>query len=124
MSRGPQRVASYTDKRRLGPHHGLRFCHEEAPVARIYVLTDETVDDPVVASLSRRDAVMALLSQSFVLDGLDGPRLAAQLAWISELTGTVPVRVLRRPRDLGRLAAVRRAVYRDLAIGERRSSQS
>jgi hypothetical protein len=114
LLRSPRRVASYTDKRRLGPRHGVRFSCEAAPVSRIYVLSDEPVVDPVVASLSRRNAVMALVSQTFVLDALDGPRLETQLEWISDLVSAVDVRVLRRPCDLGRLAAVRQAVYRDL----------
>jgi len=116
VPRGPRRVASYTDKRRLGPRHGVRCCRQAAPVARIYVLTAETVADPIVAPLSRRDAVMSLVSQTFVLDGRDGPRLETQLAWIAELASEVDVRALHRPRDLGRLAAVRAVVYRDIRV--------
>lgn len=107
-------VAAYTDKRRLGRADGLSFLAGGARLARIYVIQPRATRHPRVDVLSKRDAAMAVLTHSYVLDASDAGRLAGQLSAACRVIGAVPVRALRYPRQFDRLAEVRDAIRRDL----------
>ncbi len=110
------RVASYTDKRRLGPGEGLAFCPEPVPLRRVYVLDLEEVDHITIAALSGREALMALVGHTFTLDASDTARAVDQLDRAHALCRGVSVRRLQYPRRLDALADVREAILTDAEV--------
>lgn len=113
-SEGLPRVAAYTDKRRIGLADGWRFAEGQVPLRRVYLL-DEHEDDRVsVDRVGPRDAIVALLSHTYVLDVLDRDRLAAQFARVCAASPAAEVRRLSYPRALDRLPAVHAAIREDL----------
>ena len=109
----PPCVGPYTDKRRLGPGEGLVFASEPSPLSRIYLLDHDDTPGIEVMSLSPRDALMALVAQTFTLDASDTVRVIHQLDHALAMCRAVPVRRLRFPRELTALDAVRAAILSD-----------
>lgn len=107
-------VAGYTEKRRLGRGEGLAFVADAAPIARLYVVGPRAARRPRIDALSKREAVMALLTHSYVLDTSAAERLGEQLNAACRLVDAVPVRALTYPRRFDRLPEVRDAILRDL----------
>jgi hypothetical protein len=107
------RVAPYTEKRRLGPAEGLRFCRETVPLRRIYVLDLEEVDRITLVPLSGREALMAVVAHTFTLDASDTARAADQLDRAHALCRDVSVKRLQYPRRLDILADVREVIFTD-----------
>jgi len=99
---GPLRKRAWTK--------GNGFCRERRPLAAIFRLDEgESVS---CAQLSERDAVLALLRQSyaprFLSSGEAGPQ---QLKWCSALARQVPVYRLERPRRFEAFPEVIDAVF-------------
>jgi hypothetical protein len=92
---------------------------EPLPLRAIYVLepgADETFGGPPeIVELTRRDAAVALMANTFNLVIRDPERLAALFAFATEVAERVPVKRLRYRRDLGELATVGAAVVADAA---------
>lgn len=107
-------VADYTEKRRV-PLPASQFVAEPHPLRRLYLLEPDEAPSPRVVRLSKRAAVMAILTHSYVLDAGDAGRLTAQLVTACAVVVAADVRAISFPRDLDRLAAVRAALRRDLA---------
>ncbi|MGE3177916.1 MAG: hypothetical protein AB7O32_10640 [Vicinamibacterales bacterium] len=117
----PPPVASYTEKRRVVPGRSGFVCEPRA-LFRLYVIDEEdheqpAHEQPAVVPLSHREAAMALLQHSYVLDPGDTARLRAQFRAACDLLDRVAVRRLKFPRVLDRLPEVRACLRSDLATG-------
>jgi hypothetical protein len=108
--RASPRMAHYSEKRRLG-----RAPPAAAPPGR-RVVAAYVLDPPgsaagvVVAPLAGSDACMALLRNAFQFHTGDMPAVRGLLACADRVASTLPVHVLRYPRDYGVLPAVVEAV--------------
>ncbi len=107
-------VADYTEKRRVALAAG-RFVAEPRPLRRLYLLQPDEAQSPRIVRLSKRAAVMAILTHSYVLDAGDATRLSTQLVTACAVLEAADVRAVSFPRDLGRLPEVREALRQDLA---------
>jgi hypothetical protein len=119
-------VADYTPKRRVVlPGTAARFPVEPQTVARIYVLRDgdegseglPPIARPAIEPLSRRDAVMALVSSAFRLDITHLAMATRQLDFFERVTARVPVRSLAVPNELTLLPKAREAILADTGSG-------
>lgn len=91
---------------------------ERLPVAAFYLLEMPAADEDAVtiATVSPRDATVALLAHT-VASRLFAPDLAARhFAFCATAAGSVPVKRLRYPRRLQALDAVAEALAADLGI--------
>jgi hypothetical protein len=113
---GSPRVAPYTDKRRVGPDEGLAFCPEPVRLTRIYVLDLEAVERITIAPLSGREAMIAVVGQTFTLDASDTARAARQLDRAHALCRDVAIRRLQYPRRFDVLPDVRAAIVADANV--------
>jgi hypothetical protein len=111
--RSDWRVASYTDKRRLGTRHGLSCATSPASLRRIYMLSDEKAANARITRLSAREAIMALLAHTYVLDVSDRKRIGDRFARVCAMSPAADVRLLAYTRTLDGLARVRDAVLAD-----------
>jgi hypothetical protein len=111
---GLPRVAEYTEKRRIGIAGGWLFIEGRVPLRRVYVLETSEDDRVSVGRVGPRDAIVALLSHTYVLDVSDRARLAAQFARICAASPAAEVRRLSYPRALDRLPDVHAAIREDL----------
>lgn len=96
-----------------------RFCsgvlpEGALPLVGVYLLNPDGVSTPALRLLSRRDAVVALLRNSFVLDVSDHRRAEAQLEALTAIASRVPVAELRMPHQFEALASVRATIEREL----------
>ena len=91
------------------------FARSATPLRRVYLMRPEEAQQPDITTLSSRDAAMAALQHTFVLDPQDPLRLARQLELACEVLERVDVRDLRYARQIDRLEDVQLAVRRDLA---------
>jgi hypothetical protein len=112
-------VAQYTRKARLSiARAGFRVARRRAPIAALYLLHPERAirrGRVRIASLSARDAMMALLRYTFHLDITDGRALASSFAVAGAIAATVPVRRLSFPHDLDHLEDLRGAIEVDVS---------
>lgn len=110
------RVAHYTAKCRLGPvNSGLAFAAGPLPLRRLYVLDPATGDAPAaITPLSKREQVIELVKNTYVMDLTDRARLTAQLDRAIVEGGPVDVRRLQYPHAADALPLVRRAILADL----------
>ena len=109
-------VARYTHKRRVAADLD-GFVAAPRPLRRLYVIDPTHADDVSIAPLSRRDAVIAMLTHSYVLDPGDASRLQRQFRLAGDATDALTARALSYPRDLDRLMDVQQAIRADLALG-------
>ena len=90
-----------------------------APLRSVYILAPPPVRshrrDVVIRNLSRRNACIQLLRNTFNTVVTEPDRLRRQFDLASRIAGAVPVKMLSYPRSLDRLPEVREAVYSDLA---------
>jgi hypothetical protein len=82
------------------------------PLACLYVLCDG--DTTAIEPLSSRDAFLEIVSNSYGITWLHGVSGPGQFRARAELVRRVPVRRLRRPPGLDRIAEVTRCVEDDL----------
>jgi hypothetical protein len=108
------RVADYTEKRRVDRTQQVSFLDRAQTIARMYVVQPRSAREPRIEALSKRQAVIALLTHSYVLDVGDASRLAAQLGAACRILDRIPVRALSYPRRFDRLPDVRAAIRRDV----------
>jgi hypothetical protein len=96
--------SSRPDKRRINPgNSAIPFAGVPVPVAGIYVL-DPSPSGPIrIDPLPPREAVMAIVSNAYVLDCGDRDRLERQLDRVVGCARAVPVRRLAFPHDASRL---------------------
>jgi hypothetical protein len=101
------------------PLRANESCRAPVPLRGIYVLNSPATARPSrrvrIQRLSRRQAFLALLQNTFNSKMLDPDRLKRNFLFASSLAAKTPIRVLSYPRKWKSLAAVRDAVLRDLA---------
>jgi hypothetical protein len=87
------------------------------PLGAVYVLApaSSTRRDVAIRSLSRRQALLALIANTFNTVIIEPARLARQLDAAAALVAGVAVKALAVPRGLERLLDVREAIRADLA---------
>jgi hypothetical protein len=114
---GSKRVAHYSDKQRV-PSASSPV---ERPVSlrAIYVLAadDEPHERVTIASMSKRDAVVALLKHAYRIASRDRDKAAAELARLDRVSELCRIRRLAYPRRFAALDAVRAAILEDIARG-------
>ena len=109
--RRTQAVAHYTTKRRVP----AAAAPARARLAAVYVLRPAPPGARVaITRLSRRAAVVALLSHVYCLDARDGAAARRRLDAVTAVTAATPVFALAVPRDLGRLGELGRAIVQHL----------
>jgi hypothetical protein len=96
--------SSHPDKRRIHPgNSAIPFAEAPVHVAGIYVL-DPSPSGPIrIDPLPPREAVMAIVSNAYVLDCRDRDRLEQQLDRVVGCARAVPVSRLAFPHDASRL---------------------
>jgi hypothetical protein len=100
---------------RLDDHQASRSAR---PLTAIYVLTPPASDGRVrtrvtIRRLSRRQACLALLRNTFNTAVTDPGRLSRQFAFAASVAAAVPVKLIAYPRTLRLLPAVRDAILAD-----------
>jgi hypothetical protein len=109
--RRTQAVAHYTTKRRVRP----AAARARARLAAVYALRPAAPGSRVsITPLSRRAAVVALLSHVYCLDAGDAATARRQLDAVTAVTAATPVFALAVPRDLGRVGELGQAVAQHL----------
>lgn len=115
-------VTHYNPKLRFTAAASSRaFCPSITPLAGIYVLdADETEQAASVSTverplLTKRNALMTLLSLAFKLDIEDHDRLTREFDFLHRLVTQVPVRRLVIPDSFQALPDIRADILRDLA---------
>lgn len=115
-------VSHYNPKQRFtAATSTTAFCPSTTPLAGIYVL--DTDDGEQVTSvtaverpfLTKRDALMTLLSLAFKLDIEDQDRLTREFDFLHRLVTQVPVRRLVIPDSFQALPDIRADILHDLA---------
>jgi hypothetical protein len=99
----------------LGGQESARFQERCVPLGPIYVF-DETVEEPqlLAAPLSQRDALIALVANTYAANLLDTEQRAQEFAFLSRLVERVPVRKLNPRRGEWTIAQLCNAIRTDL----------
>ncbi len=108
-------VSGNSEKRRFpGLGHDV-----ESMLRAVYVLAPVAAGDgpPSIRPMSAREAVMALVRNSYVLDIEDRGRLSAHFDALARIARRVPVRKLVVPRRFDALDDVPALLARDLPVG-------
>jgi hypothetical protein len=115
-----QSVAGYMPKHRVvieDRANGLAA--KRRPLARVYCLNRRPraagFDTPWVEPLEGKDALMELVSRSWMCDPTDKTALVQRFRFFASLAKQVAIRKLHVPDDIALLPDVRRAVLADLA---------
>jgi hypothetical protein len=108
-------LAHYTDKQRVVPSNGhLEFCADPIPLKRVYVLAtpDETdnTNQITITPLTKREALMELVNQTFRLDINDRAKLSKEFHWLAWAADLPIYYRLAFPRDLTLLPALLEAI--------------
>ena len=94
-------------------------CRVPVPLASMYVLNSPARSTPgrqvTIRRLSRREALVALIQNTFNFKMVVPERLKSNFLFNSALAMETPVSSLTYPRNFASLPAVRKAVLRDLA---------
>jgi hypothetical protein len=112
-------VAHYTEKQRVIPSNGhLEFCADPVPLRRVYVLAppDEMCDtrEIRITPLTKREALMELVKQTFRLDISDRTKLSKEFHWLARAAALPLFYNLAFPRDLALLPAVLESILADV----------
>jgi hypothetical protein len=111
-------VAHYTRKRRVIPNSHFEFCLDPIPLKRIYALTppDELSDtrEIRIRSLTKREALMELVKQTYRLDITDRTRIGEEFHWLARAAAMPLFYSLAFPRDIALLPAVLDAIIADI----------
>lgn len=95
-----------------------QFFGEPLPVGGVYIL-DSRSDSLSITSLSRPQAVLKLMSNTYLDYLLDKQLRAIDLSLLSHLAQTVPVRLVTPPDELARLTDLYNAILRDFQTSAR-----
>ena len=107
-------MAHYSTKRRVVRDAGTSSPQEPTPLKALYVLGEPAVagDDVSIEPLSEREAVMAIIGNTFQLDPSDKTRASRLFEQAAQVAQRLPAFELSYPREFARLAEVRAAVLR------------
>ena len=108
-------LAHYTDKQRIIPGNGhLEFCADPIPLKRVYVIAspDETgnTHQITITPLTKREALMELVNQTFRLDINDRTKLSKEFHWLAWAAELPIYYSLAFPRDLTLIPALLEAI--------------
>ena len=107
-------MSGESDKRRISPaDSSMLFADTPVRVAGIYVLDSPASGSIRIDPLPPREAVMALVANSYILDCGDRDRLAGHLDSAIGCGRAVPVRRLAFPHDADRLEELCRLLLDD-----------
>jgi hypothetical protein len=114
-------LAHYTDKQRVIPSNGhLEFCADPIPLKRVYVIAppDETGNTHQIriTPLTKREALMELVNQTFRLDINDRTKLSKEFHWLAWAADLPIYYRLAFPRDLALLPALLEAILAHVKI--------
>jgi hypothetical protein len=104
-------VAAYSDKRRFRAQGPVR----DVPLRAVYVLRPAAPAPASLRRLSKRDALIALVSNAYVLDIEDREWARAQLETLSTVVERLPVWELSVPHRFEMLNGVRGLVEQQMA---------
>lgn len=109
-------VSAGSDKRRL---QGTARAPAGLLLQSMYLVvpTAAGAAGPALRPMSRREAVMALVRNAYVLDTEDRGRAATHFDTLSSIAARVPLRKLVMPRRFDALSEVHGLLDRDLALG-------
>lgn len=105
----------------LGPPDGFgAFCKESRPLACFYIQDrrdhDEKMKEVEITTVPPRDAVIELLTHSFIADIIETVGMQPQrLNFFAGLARQVPMRRIKYPADFNYLPRIRNAVIEDLS---------
>ena len=102
-------------KPRLVAGDRLPHCDRALPLARVYLLSEDDVDAPVLGTASPYQQLIGWTANAFVLDIKNPEVLKRNLAAAARLVREVPMRRLDYPRRYERLDDVVDAVLADVA---------
>ncbi|RJY09447.1 hypothetical protein [Aurantiacibacter aquimixticola] len=107
---GQRRLASDTDKRDVAAQEGVPFAVEASPLARIYLLDRDEIDEIVIKPADPANALAAMLQHAFVLDIADKARLRGHFERLSGLAIRTACFTLDYPRRFADLPNVLSAI--------------
>ncbi len=100
----------YTEKEHLHACAEVPHCEHALPLAAIYFLQEAQGDDIGFTRHSRRDAALALMRNSFLLDVESREEVASHFTGFADVAESVPCFALTFPRKYSKLPAVRAAI--------------
>jgi len=110
------RITPTWDKRHLDlTDRRYRFLDRPAPLSAIYVLEERTNGMPVIERMRLRDAVLALVANTYANYLLDGDMRAQEFRELDTLASTVPLRRVQPTSDISLTPELCRAIVRDLS---------
>ncbi len=109
-------AVQYTSKARLLSGNGLAFCSEERMLRRMYFLGAGDANQVSFAPMTPGEAVMGLVSNSFLLEIEGRESLAGHFNQVAELADLPVFFRLDYPRSFAALPAVRRAILEHAEI--------
>jgi len=111
-----QKVAHYSEKKRLDAKAGIGFCGWPTKLRRLYFLSSPNeCSDLKVAPLSPREAMLELVKYSYLMDVTNRRRLQQGFERLAKFALTPKFFRLAFPHDYSQLATVRQAVLSDSA---------
>jgi hypothetical protein len=110
---GGEPVAAHSDKRRFRAHS---LPDRDVPLRAVFVLRPADGESASVRDLSKRDALIALVSNTYVLDIQDRQRARSQLDMLTAVVERLPVRELTVPHRFEMLDEVRSLVEQYLPV--------
>ena len=110
-----ERTASYSSKTRFVAAGDMRHCDEPRRMRHIYFLGERHTDGIAFEECPSSDAVVALVSHSFLLDIQARSAIAAHFEGLTRLVRAVPCFRLDYPRRFDALPDVRAAILKHCA---------
>ena len=108
---------SYTPKNRFFGDGLIPFAHEPAPMRRAYFLGEGNVEAVTITAMSPREAHIAWVKHSFLLDVRNKALIKAQFEQVAKLAALGISYVLDYPRRYEALLSVEEAVRDHLPRG-------
>jgi hypothetical protein len=110
------RITPTWDKRHLDlTDRRYRFLDRPAPLSAIYVLDERTDGTPVIQAMRPRDAILALVANTYANYLLDPEMRAQEFEELEALATNVPVRRVRPTSDVSLTPELCHAIVRDLS---------
>ncbi len=106
---------AYTDKEQLFACPEVPHCADALPLPVIYFLQEARGNDIAFARLSQREAALALMRNSFLLDIESRQEIGAHFSGFADVAESVPCFSLVYPRQYKKLPEVRAAIAAHLA---------
>jgi hypothetical protein len=110
------RITQTWDKRHLDlTDRRYRFLDRPAPLSAIYVLDERTAGAPVIEAMRPRDAILALVANTYANYLLDPDMRAQEFGELEALATNVAVRRVRPTSDVSLTPELCQAIVQDLS---------